>query len=86
MSAPPLSRLMALSCQPPLSLLSPSSFSLLSYVLPVFIAERRWTPCQAGDLVILLQARGESCHGCHLSRQAQLALSPFGGGELFNQS
>jgi hypothetical protein len=43
--------------------------------LPRFIADGRWVPWPAGDLVAPFRARGQSCHGFHSSRQAQLALS-----------
>ena len=60
-------------------LVKASSFVVCAPPLPCFIAEGRWVSWPAGDLVTLLRARSESCHGCHSSRQAQLALSPFYG-------
>jgi hypothetical protein len=78
-SAFPLPQLAAVSRRPPWFLVKASSFVVYAPPLPRFIAEGRWVSWQAGDLVALLQARGESCPGCLSSWQTQLALSPFYG-------
>jgi hypothetical protein len=77
--APPLPWLTAVSHRPPMVTFKGLLFCRMCSPSPRFIAEGRWAPWPAGDLVALLQARGESCHGFHSSRQAQLALSPFYG-------